>query len=232
MARAVERAQEERAEKDPDFEKRRVDRIARLKGLGRDATRQIVEEREELRAVMKESRSTIHDVAKALHEAGRQAVIQGAVVNKVPGQKFIEWRDLSKDAQRGRYIQALYMLTHFQMYTLNSPALPHNMPDDDELVELGLPPVHKLAIRAAAAKKNIVDDDAIDARIAAEEDEAADADEIRAENDALKKRLAELEADRKPPKPTEQEELRKDGASVVVPLPEPAEVQEEDSLEN
>ena len=49
-------------------------------------------------------------LAKLLHEAGREAVAQGAVVNRIPGQGFIEWDDLPAHAQEGRRLQARYLL--------------------------------------------------------------------------------------------------------------------------
>jgi len=62
----------------------------------------------------------IEDLAKALHEAGREAVLKRKTVTasdlkiKTPN-KFIEWGDLSADAKEGRRIQARYLLNKYQI---------------------------------------------------------------------------------------------------------------------
>jgi hypothetical protein len=61
----------------------------------------------------------IEDLAKALHEAGRQAVLANKVVKKdgAPlGQiKFLEWNEITEDAREGRRIQARYLLSKFDI---------------------------------------------------------------------------------------------------------------------
>lgn len=61
----------------------------------------------------------IEDLAKELHEAGRQAVLANKVVKKdgAPlGQiKFLEWNEITEDAREGRRIQARYLLSKFDI---------------------------------------------------------------------------------------------------------------------
>lgn len=61
----------------------------------------------------------VDELAKALHEAGRQAVLNNKVVKKdgAPiGQiKFIEWNELTADAKEGRKIQAEYLLKQYRI---------------------------------------------------------------------------------------------------------------------
>lgn len=52
----------------------------------------------------------IEALAKLLHESGRKAVETGNVVNKVPGQPFYEWHELTPLAQEGRRLMAKFML--------------------------------------------------------------------------------------------------------------------------
>lgn len=54
----------------------------------------------------------VETLARELHEAGRAAVEAGAVVNKVPGQLFQEWDQITEQAREGRRIQARYLLEH------------------------------------------------------------------------------------------------------------------------
>lgn len=54
-------------------------------------------------------------LASELHEAGRAAVEAGAVVNRVPGQPFLEWHQITEQAREGRRIQARYLLRRFTM---------------------------------------------------------------------------------------------------------------------
>jgi hypothetical protein len=56
------------------------------------------------------------ELAKTLHEAGREAVEAGLVVNKVPGQPFLEWDQLSEQAREGRRVQARYLLEIYDIY--------------------------------------------------------------------------------------------------------------------
>lgn len=53
------------------------------------------------------------ELARALHEAGREAVEKGAVINKVPGQPFFEWDEITEQAREGRRIQARYLLERY-----------------------------------------------------------------------------------------------------------------------
>lgn len=54
---------------------------------------------------------TLVDVlARALHEAGRSAVEHGLVLNKIPGQPFYEWDELTDEARAGRRVQAAYLI--------------------------------------------------------------------------------------------------------------------------
>jgi len=52
----------------------------------------------------------VESLARVLHAAGKEAVEKGAVVNRVPGQPFLEWDELPTHAQEGRRIQARYLL--------------------------------------------------------------------------------------------------------------------------
>jgi hypothetical protein len=53
-------------------------------------------------------------LALVLHEAGREAVEKGAVVNKAPG-RFLEWCEITESAREGRRIQARYLLERFDI---------------------------------------------------------------------------------------------------------------------
>jgi hypothetical protein len=57
----------------------------------------------------KKDRVYLEPLAKLLHESGRQAVEEKAVVNKVPGQPFYEWDELTPEAQEGRYLMAAFI---------------------------------------------------------------------------------------------------------------------------
>lgn len=57
----------------------------------------------------------VEEVAKELHEAGRAAVEAGLVINKVPGQPFFEWDQITEQAREGRRVQARYLLSRFVM---------------------------------------------------------------------------------------------------------------------
>ncbi len=58
-------------------------------------------------------------LARLLHEAGREAVLQNKVVKKDGAPlgeiKFIEWTELSADARDGRIIQARYLLERYDL---------------------------------------------------------------------------------------------------------------------
>jgi len=62
------------------------------------------------------------ELAKLLHEAGREAVLKNKVLKKdgAPiGQiKFIEWDELNEDAKEGRRIQARYLLERLSIVEL------------------------------------------------------------------------------------------------------------------
>ena len=63
-------------------------------------------------------------LAKALHEAGREAVLAGKV-HKPDGAPvgqivFKEWDEITEDAREGRRIMARYLLSHFQIYPLDA----------------------------------------------------------------------------------------------------------------
>lgn len=60
----------------------------------------------------------VEELAKVLHEAGREAVLKGKVVKKIPNEKFLEWNEITEDAREGRRIQARYLLKHFQIIPL------------------------------------------------------------------------------------------------------------------
>lgn len=56
----------------------------------------------------------VENLAKALHEAGREAVARNCVVRRdVPNKGFIEWNDLDMPAREGRFIQARWLLERF-----------------------------------------------------------------------------------------------------------------------
>ncbi|WP_188055609.1 hypothetical protein [Oryzomonas rubra] len=57
------------------------------------------------------------ELAKALHEAGRAAVEQGATVAAEKfgekTRKFLEWDEITEPAREGRRIQAAWLQEHF-----------------------------------------------------------------------------------------------------------------------
>lgn len=59
----------------------------------------------------------IEDLARILHEAGREAVEKGNTVAAGkfgdPSRKFLEWGEISESAREGRRIQARYLLERF-----------------------------------------------------------------------------------------------------------------------
>ena len=57
--------------------------------------------------------STTEELASVLHEAGRAAVAAGQVVNKVDGQRFLEWHELHEAAREGRRSLARVLLEKF-----------------------------------------------------------------------------------------------------------------------
>jgi hypothetical protein len=60
---------------------------------------------------------TIEDLAKELHEAGREAVEKGATVAADKfGEKtrtFMGWDEITENAREGRRIQAKYLLERY-----------------------------------------------------------------------------------------------------------------------
>jgi len=56
----------------------------------------------------------IEELAKELHEAGREAVEKGATVAAdhfgEKTRKFLSWEEISENAREGRRIQAMYLL--------------------------------------------------------------------------------------------------------------------------
>jgi hypothetical protein len=59
---------------------------------------------------------TIEELARALHEAGREAVQGGYVVNVVKGQPFFEWDELPEPAKEGRRIQARWLMERYEVF--------------------------------------------------------------------------------------------------------------------
>lgn len=55
----------------------------------------------------------VETLARELHEAGREAVEKGKLVKKIPGERFLEWDEITDDAREGRKIQARYLLHKF-----------------------------------------------------------------------------------------------------------------------
>jgi hypothetical protein len=62
---------------------------------------------------------TIGELAKELHEAGREAVVKGVTVAAEKfgdkSRNFIEWEELSAEAKEGRRIQARYLLKKYSI---------------------------------------------------------------------------------------------------------------------
>lgn len=67
-----------------------------------------------------EIKEKIEELAKSLHEAGREAVLTNKVIKKdgAPlGQiKFLEWDEIDEDAREGRRIQARFLLEKYVIY--------------------------------------------------------------------------------------------------------------------
>ena len=63
---------------------------------------------------------TIDELAKLLHEAGREAVLANKVLKKdgnpIGQITFIEWDDLPENAKEGRIIQARFLLDNAIIY--------------------------------------------------------------------------------------------------------------------
>ena len=61
----------------------------------------------------------VEELAKELHEAGREAVekrktVVASLGLKTPS-KFLEWHEINEDAKEGRRIQARYLLNKFNI---------------------------------------------------------------------------------------------------------------------
>ena len=61
----------------------------------------------------------VDELAKELHEAGREAVekrktVVASLGLKTPS-KFLEWDEINEDAKEGRRIQARYLLSKFNI---------------------------------------------------------------------------------------------------------------------
>jgi len=54
----------------------------------------------------------VESLARELHEAGREAVMLGMVVNNL-GKPFLGWNEIPEHAREGRRIQARYLLNRF-----------------------------------------------------------------------------------------------------------------------
>lgn len=52
----------------------------------------------------------VESLARELHEAGRAAVEAGLVINKVPGQPFFTWDEITEGAKEGRRVQARFLI--------------------------------------------------------------------------------------------------------------------------
>ena len=57
----------------------------------------------------------IEELAKDLHEAGREAVKKKAVVNPNTYNRFLEWDELEEYMKEGRRIQARYLLNKYNI---------------------------------------------------------------------------------------------------------------------
>lgn len=55
----------------------------------------------------------VETLAMELHEAGREAVAQGATLNPFTHMDFVEWDKLPEHAKEGRRIQARYLLSRW-----------------------------------------------------------------------------------------------------------------------
>lgn len=54
----------------------------------------------------------VDELARAIHEAGREAVEKGATVAATPG-RFLEWDEISEAAREGRRIQARFLIQKY-----------------------------------------------------------------------------------------------------------------------
>lgn len=63
---------------------------------------------------------TVESLARELHEAGREAVERGLVVNNL-GKPFLGWDEITEEAREGRRVQARYLLARFAIQTSVTP---------------------------------------------------------------------------------------------------------------
>jgi hypothetical protein len=59
-----------------------------------------------------EAAALVEDLARSLHDSGREAVQRGLVVNRNPGQPFLEWDQVTEAAREGRRLQARYLIAN------------------------------------------------------------------------------------------------------------------------
>jgi len=58
----------------------------------------------------------IEELARELHEAGREAVEKKAMVNPNTHTHFLEWDELEPHMKEGRLIQARYLCAKYNIY--------------------------------------------------------------------------------------------------------------------
>ncbi len=67
--------------------------------------------------LINEKSEPVEDLAKQLHEAGREAVLKNKVVKKDGAPlgeiKFLEWSEITEDAREGRRMQVRKMLEKY-----------------------------------------------------------------------------------------------------------------------
>ena len=58
---------------------------------------------------------TIEDLAKGLHEAARDLVVNHPeqMITAKKGYKFVEWDELTEDQKEGKRLQARYLVENF-----------------------------------------------------------------------------------------------------------------------
>lgn len=52
----------------------------------------------------------VESLARQLHQSGRAAVEAGLVINKISGQPFFEWPEITEAAKEGRRVQARFLI--------------------------------------------------------------------------------------------------------------------------
>jgi len=61
--------------------------------------------------------AVVEELAKALHESGREAVEKRLVYRSdLPVKPFCEWADLPEDAREGRRLMAGFLLNHSKVF--------------------------------------------------------------------------------------------------------------------